>query len=134
MKGYFDSSVLVGAILTRHPQHKACVELFETTPEKISCAHALSEIFATLTGIYKISNEIAAKQTLQLRRSINISPLTMEDYETAILEARQRGVMGAGLYDSLHAVFARRCGAKQIYTLNATDFIHVAPDLEIILP
>ena len=110
------------------------MELFETTPEKISCAHALSEIFATLTGIYKISNEIAAKQTLQLRRSINISPLTMEDYETAILEARQRGVMGAGLYDSLHAVFARRCGAKQIYTLNTTDFIHVAPDLEIILP
>jgi predicted nucleic acid-binding protein len=60
--------------------------------------------------------------------------LTLEDYETAISEARQRGIMGAVVYDSLHAVFARRRGAKRIFTLNANDFIHVAPDLEIVIP
>jgi len=134
MKDYFDSSVLVGAILNRHPQHKICVEIFESTPEKFTCAHALAEIFNTLTGTYKISNDIAAQQVLQLRHSISVSPLTLEDYETAISEARQRGIMGAVIYDSLHAVFARRRAAKRIFTLNANDFIHVASDLEIVIP
>ena len=44
MKDYFDSSVLVGAVLARHPQHNICVELFETVPDKITCAHALAEV------------------------------------------------------------------------------------------
>jgi len=134
MKGFFDSSVLVGAVLARHPQHKICAAIFEAVPDKISCAHALAEIFATLTGVYKVPNDIAARQTMQLCHSMDITPLTMDDYKTAISEARQRGIMGAGLYDSLHAVFARRRGAKRIFTLNATDFMHVAPDLEIVIP
>jgi predicted nucleic acid-binding protein len=134
MKDYFDSSALVGAILTRHPQHKACVAMFESVHNKFSCAHALAEVFVTLTGSYKIPNDIAAQQALQLREAMLIEPLVIADYETAMLEARQRGVMGAGIYDSLHAVFARRRGAKRIITLNLTDFIHVAPDLEIIAP
>jgi predicted nucleic acid-binding protein len=88
----------------------------------------------TLTGSYKVPNDIAASQTLQLRQAMLIEPLTLHDYETAMLEARQRGVMGGGLYDSLHAVFARRLKAKRIVTLNLTDFVHVAPYLEIIAP
>jgi predicted nucleic acid-binding protein len=134
MKDYFDSSVLVGAVLARHPQHKICAELFEAVPDKITCAHTLAEVFATLTGSYKVPNDIAATQTLRLCDSLDVSPLMMEDYKTAIAEARQRGVMGGGLYDSLHAVFARRRGAKRIFSLNATDFKHVAPDLEIVIP
>ena len=134
MKSYCDSSILIGAILDRHPQHAVCMGLFDSWPQKFTCAHALAEIFGTLTGTYKIPNDIAAKQTLQLRHSLEIAPLTMEDYETAILEARQRGVMGAGVYDSLHAVFARRRGARRILTLNTTDFIHVASDMEIVSP
>ncbi len=132
MKNYFDSSVLVGAVLARHPQHKSCREILDSVPDKISCARALAEVFVTLTATYKVPNEIAAKQTLELRRSVEVTPLTMDDYETAISEARQRGIMGGGLYDSLHAVFARRRGAKKIFTLNVTDFMHVAPDLEIV--
>jgi predicted nucleic acid-binding protein len=132
MKNYFDSSVLVGAVLARHPQYKGCREMLDSVPDRISCAHALAEVFVTLTAIYKVPNEIAARQTLELRRSVEVTPLTMEDYETAISEARQRGIMGGGLYDSLHAVFARRRGAKKIFTLNVTDFMHVAPDLEIV--
>ena len=56
----------------------------------------------------------------------------MADYETAIREARSRGIMGGGIYDSLHATFARRKQAVQIVTRNPAHFQHVAPDIEIL--
>ena len=63
-----------------------------------------------------------------------VEALALEDYETAIREARSRGVMGGGIYDSLHATFARRIKAAQIVTRNPSHFQHVAPDIEILTP
>lgn len=113
MMNYFDSSSLAGSLLAKHPQPKRCAALFEPMPDKIGCAHALAETFVTLTGTYKVPSDMAARQILELRRDMEVEPLTLGDYETAMLEARQRGIMGAGLFDSLHAVFARRRGAKK---------------------
>jgi hypothetical protein len=42
--------------------------------------------------------------------------------------------MGGGIYDSLHATFARRKNAAQIVTRNPSHFQHVAPDIEILTP
>jgi hypothetical protein len=42
--------------------------------------------------------------------------------------------MGGGIYDSLHATFARRKKAVQIVTHNPSHFQHVAPDIEILTP
>jgi hypothetical protein len=92
------------------------------------------EAFSTLTGFYKIPTDRAAKLTLSLRDAIAVQALAMEDYETAIRQARSRGVMGGGIYDSLHATFARRNKAVQIHTLNPAHFQHVAPDIEIVTP
>jgi hypothetical protein len=61
-------------------------------------------------------------------------PLALADYETAIREARSRGIMGGGIYDSLHATFARRKQAVQIVMRNPSHFQHVAPDIEILTP
>jgi hypothetical protein len=44
------------------------------------------------------------------------------------------GIMGGGIYDSLHATFARRKKAVQIVTRNPSHFQHVAPDIEILTP
>lgn len=60
--------------------------------------------------------------------------VTLEDCETALREARSRGVMGGGIYDSLHATFARRRKAVQIVTRNPSHFQHVAPDIEVLTP
>lgn len=68
------------------------------------------------------------------RHDISVEPLLLADYEKAIGEAQRRGVMGGGIYDSLHASFARRKGAKRIVTRNPSHFAHVAPDLEILMP
>jgi predicted nucleic acid-binding protein len=131
---FLDTGIMVGAILNSHPEHVACLSALEDSERPFSNFHALAETFATLTGFYKVPTDTATELTLGLRDSIHVEPLSASDYETAIREARSRGVMGGGIYDSLHATFARRKKATQIVTRNPSHFQHVAPDIEILTP
>lgn len=131
---FLDTGILVGAVLERHPEHAQCVAAFEQFSDRFTDAHALAETFATLTGFYKVPVDIAAELTLGLRDNLRIEALPMRDYETAIRGARGRGVMGGGIYDFLHATFARRKGAERIVTRNPSHFAHVAPEVEILTP
>lgn len=131
---FLDTGILVGALLEQHPEHAACLEALEESEAPFTDAHALAETFATLTGFYKVPVPAAAELTLGLKSSLAVDALPLADYEKAIGEAQRRGVMGGGIYDSLHATFARRKGAKRIVTRNPSHFAHAAPDLEILTP
>lgn len=131
---FLDTGILVGALLEKHPEHAACREALEASDGPFTDAHALAETFATLTGFYKVPVAAAAEMTLALKSSLVVEGLRLADYEKTIVEARSRGVMGGGVYDSLHATFARRKGARRIVTRNPSHFAHVAPDLEILTP
>jgi predicted nucleic acid-binding protein len=131
---FLDTGIMVGAILKSHPEHEACLGALEDSARPFTNAHALAETFATLTGFYKVPTEAATELTLSLQHSVAVEALVLADYETAIREARSRGVMGGGIYDSLHATFARRKKALQIVTRNPSHFQHVAPDIEILTP
>ena len=131
---FLDTGVLVGALLERHPEHAACLEALEDSDAPFTDAHALAETFATVTGFYKVPVAAATELTLGLQAVLAIEPLPLADYLTAIGEARPRGVMGGGIYDALHATFARRKGARRIVTRNPSHFAHAAPDLEILTP
>jgi len=125
---------MVGAVLKSHPEHVACLAALEDSVRPFTNAHAIAEVFATLTGFYKVPTAAATELALSLRNSVEVQALALADYETAIREARSRGVMGGGIYDSLHATFARRKKAVQIVTRNPSHFQHVAPDIEILTP
>jgi predicted nucleic acid-binding protein len=129
---FLDTGILVGALLEKHPEHAACLEALEESEATFTDAHALAETFATLTGFYKVPVPAAAELTLGLKFSLAVDALPLADYEKAIGEAQRRGVMGGGIYDSLHATFARRKRAKRIVTRNPSHFAHAAPDLEIL--
>ena len=131
---FLDTGILVGAVLKSHPEHAVCLAALEDSARPFTNAHALAETFATLTGIYKVPVEVASELTLALQDSMLVEALALADYETAVREARSRGVMGGGIYDSLHATFARRKKAAQIVTRNPSHFQHAAPDLEILTP
>ena len=131
---FLDTGILVGAVLNAHPDHEVCRAAIEDSARPFTNAHVLAETFATLTGFYKLPTAAAAELTLNLCKSLAVEPLALVDYETAINEARSRGVMGGGIYDSLHATFARRRKATQIVTRNPSHFQHVAPDIEILTP
>ena len=131
---FLDTGIMVGAVLKSHPEHRVCLGALEDSVRPFTNAHALAETFATLTGFYKLPTQAAAELTLSLRNALEVEALALADYETAIREARSRGVMGGGIYDSLHATFARRKQATQIVTRNPSHFQHVAPDIEILTP
>jgi predicted nucleic acid-binding protein len=131
---FLDTGILVGVLLENHPEHEQCLAAVEQFQDCFTDAHALAETFAMLTGFYKIPTEVAAELTLGLQAGIGVEALTIADYRTAIGEARRRGVMGGGIYDSLHATFARRKGVKRIVTRNPSHFAHAAPDVEILTP
>jgi predicted nucleic acid-binding protein len=131
---FLDTGIMVGAVLKSHPEHVVCLAALEDSVRPFTDAHALAETFATLTGFYKVPAKAATELTLSLRDSLVVEVLALADYETAIREARSRGVMGGGIYDSLHATFARRKKAVQIVTRNPSHFEHVAPDIEILTP
>jgi predicted nucleic acid-binding protein len=131
---FLDTGILVGALLGKHPEHAACLEALEKSEAPFTDAHALAETFAALTGFYKVPVAAATELTLSLKSTLAIKALPLTDYEQAIAEAQRRGVMGGGIYDSLHATFARRMGAKRIVTRNPSHFVHSAPELEILTP
>ena len=131
---FLDTSTLVGAVLVKHPQHAACLRAMENAVDPVSNAHALAEAFATLTGFYKVPTEAATELVLGLKTVVDTEPLSAADYDTAICEARRRDIMGGGIYDSLHATFARRRGAKRIVTRNPSHLAHGAPELEVLGP
>jgi predicted nucleic acid-binding protein len=131
---FFDTGILVGALLEKHPEHAQCRAALKQFSDRFTDAHALAETFATLTGFYKVPAEAAAELTLGLKAILKIEALPVGDYETAIREARGRGIMGGGIYDSLHSTFARRRGAKRVVTRNPSHFAHAAPDLEFLTP
>lgn len=131
---FLDTGIMVGALLQAHPEHEACLSALEDFERPFTNAHALAETFATLTGFYKVPTEAASELTLALGETIQVEALSLADYATSIREARGRGVMGGGIYDSLHATFARRRKAARIVTRNPSNFQHVAPDIEILTP
>ena len=131
---FLDTGILVAALMEKHPEHEACARALKDSTAPFTNAHALAETFSSLTGFYKVPADAAAEMTLGVRGRITVDSLTLADYATAIQEARSRGVMGGGIYDSLHATFARRKGAKRIVTRNPSHFAHAAPDLEILTP
>jgi predicted nucleic acid-binding protein len=131
---FLDTGIMVGAVLKSHPEHSACLGALEDSPQPFTNAHALAETFATLTGFYKVPVEVATELTMGLQDSVRVEALALADYETAIREARSRGIMGGGIYDSLHATFARRKKAVWIVTRNPSHFQHAAPDIKILTP
>jgi predicted nucleic acid-binding protein len=131
---FLDTGIMVGAVLKSHPEHEVCLAALEDSTRPFTDAHALAETFATLTGFYRAPTDVATELILSLQDSVAVEALALTDYETATREARSRGVMGGGIYDSLHATFARRKKAVQIVTRNPSHFQHVAPDIEILTP
>ena len=131
---FMDTGILVGAVLEKHPEHARCRAALAQFRDGFTDAHALAETFATLSGFYKVPTAAATELTLALRATVAVEALALRDYETALQEAQGRGVMGGGIYDSLHATFARRKRVKRIVTRNPSHFAHVAPEVEIFTP
>jgi len=47
---FFDTTVLVAAMVEDEPRHEACAQALEETTDGYAAIHSLAECYATLTG------------------------------------------------------------------------------------
>jgi predicted nucleic acid-binding protein len=134
VKAFFDTSVLVPAVIEADKRHEASHRLLlQFSPAEAACAaHTLAEFYATLTGM-KPPNRIQPNQaTLILsnfRTRFQFIELTSDEVFQAIERTAVLKLPGGIIYDALLLACARKADAEYIYTWNVKHFKMVAPDL-----
>lgn len=129
---YLDSGVIVRALLLEAPEHSRCIRI--VGDDAVSSCHTFAEVFNTLTGFFKIGNDLASSMLEELADEMRFEEIARIDYLTIIRESRSRGIRGGIIYDAIHAEVARRMKVEAIYTFNHVNFRHVAPDLRVEIP
>ncbi|MGH9537250.1 MAG: PIN domain-containing protein [Terriglobales bacterium] len=127
MKFFFDTSVLVAAILRQHVHHRTSLAAYLKTEKKIAgcAAHTLAEVYSALTrmpGAQRISGEQASFFIDEFRRRLTIVTLDEADYASTIASAAAQGVTGGTIYDALLAKCALKANAAIIYTWDLGHF------------
>lgn len=127
MKRYWDSSALIKAV--HDPVERAGLK-----PEKDGTrTHTLAELFSTLTkGVsFRYSPEDAGKMISDLAKDLSFIELTKTEALSAVTDASRLGVRGARIHDLMHAVAARKFGARVLMTLDTAGFQGIVDTMEI---
>jgi len=136
---YFDTSVLLPALVESHPHHEKCFRQYQKAQTKKSTGlisqHVLLEMYSAGT-MMPVKPRVSGAQMLQLiQRSVTpffrLVTLTAVEVEQMLRLAADLGVMGGALYDLYHIHHAIKGGADVILTNNLRDFRHLAAGLKI---
>ena len=127
MKAFFDTSVLVAALVAHHQFHRPSIELLIRFEKNEACcgAHSLAEIFATLTGRTgrdRVGADEAILFLRSLQERLTIVGLSEREYLAAIEASAGEGVAGGTIYDAILGHCALKARAQTIYTWNIGDF------------
>jgi predicted nucleic acid-binding protein len=127
VKSFFDTSVLVAAILLQHEHHPRSWAVYLKAEKKTACcaAHSLAEVYSTLTrlpGAQRMGGDQALFFLDRIRERFTIITLDEEDYCSAIASAASEGVVGGTVYDALLAHCALKADAQTIFTWDLNHF------------
>lgn len=134
MKSFFDSNVLVAAVLESHEHHERSFPLFSAAHRSSAfCgAHNLAEVYATLTR-YPGKDRLSAEQGLlaleMIQDRLTIVALDIPEYIAAIHKFATMGIIGAGLYDGLIATCALKVRVDVLYTWNTAHFVRLGEEV-----
>lgn len=132
---YFDTSVLIAALVAGHPDHARSFAYLEATlggqAKLVTATHTLAELYATLTRL-PLSPKIKPAQARQLievnvTRHGSLVALDAKDYLEVLARMAKLGLESGAIYDGLHVRAAEKAGAVQLLTLNARDFERMPP-------
>jgi len=132
---FVDSSILIESLVETAPHHHACSELVDRATD--TATHCLAETFNLLTGGrlgFRVDPGDAAKMIRRRTRNLRFTSLSGEQMLDLQDTARRRGARGGAIYDLIIIQAARLSGAKEVWTLNHSDFVALAPDLVIQSP
>lgn len=138
MKVYFDTSVLVAAVVEGHPHHGPAWRVWEHAAERgreaFISGHGMAEVYAVLTRtpftprVYPGEAWRILEETIL--PSVKVIVLTANEYRSTMRTCAEEGWAGGAIYDGLHLRCARKAACSRIYTFNLRDFQRLAPDLK----
>jgi predicted nucleic acid-binding protein len=143
MKTFFDTSVLVAAMVDQLTQHERAFSYFSKALEDgwacVCSTHVLAECYATLTALplaRRVQPEEARTlvETNVLER-LTVVDLVVRDYREGLGRVAELGLRSGVVYDALHLGCAERADCEQLVTFNAKDFERLKPSgLKIVVP
>jgi predicted nucleic acid-binding protein len=136
LSALLDSNVLVASLLGNHPAYASAVDLIDGGHAVLIAAHALSELYNTLTKpkFYGWEPVRAALSVTEFERRCTVVTLSATEHVRALCDFAACGGVGATVYDYLIGAVARRAGATAVVTLNVKHFTPYFPDLKILTP
>jgi predicted nucleic acid-binding protein len=144
MKVFFDTSVLVAALVKAHPRHVDCLpcldaaktsETEEVKPTQIQgvlSTHSFAECYAVLTRLPvrpRITPEIAQELILTNLLALEAIPLSPALYQKAIERLVGLNLVGGVMFDALLAEAALAARAEVLLTGNLKDFRRLGADV-----
>lgn len=138
MRVFFDTSVLVAALVREHPRHeRAFARLRRSrsgTDTMVTSGHNLAELFAVLTTLPvspRITPGAAARLiTESVETHAEIVTLVAADYRETVRRLGDLGLSGGIVYDALACRAAVQANADILLTFNAKDFRRAWPEIE----
>ncbi len=127
MKVFFDTTVLVAAVLEDHEHYERSFPVFSAARRSSAfcAAHTLAEVYATLTR-YPGKDRLSAEQALisveKIGERLTVIALEVPEYVRAIRRFAAQGIVGGNLYDGLIAACALKAGVDILYTWNTAHF------------
>ena len=138
MKTYFETSVLVAAVVEGHPHHGPAWRAWEHATGRgrlaFISAHGMAEVYAVLTRTPFTPRVYPGEAWRILEATVlpcaKVIALTASEYRRTMQTCAEEGWTGGVVYDALHLQCARKAACSRIYTFNLRDFQSLAPDLK----
>lgn len=129
MNVLFDSSVIIAALLPKHPNHAPCfIQLQAAELCQIRgylSTHSLAEVYSVMTRMPsqpRMSPQEAQTLLVRCLQYLEAVPLATADYRAAIAQMATLNLPGGGIFDALIAQAALKVEADKILTLNPNHF------------
>lgn len=135
MKVLFDTSVLVAAMATKHPDHDVALPwLVRASQGEISSymsCHTLAETYSVLTRHpdWNIPPAKCQQSLLALQGYLKVIALDADDYNLVVSQLVQLNLTGGSIYDALHAQAARKENVDMLLTFNSKHFVRLGQDI-----
>jgi predicted nucleic acid-binding protein len=132
---FFDTSVLVTALVTELPNHERALDCLVNYSRKKgdSCTtnHVLAEAYASLTAlpVKKRISPMDARSIIEesLVKKLQILQIDTQTYLSAIRRVSNKGMTSGIIYDALHLETAESSGCTELLTYNLKDFRRLDP-------
>ena len=144
MRTLLDTSVVVPAVLQRHPFHSRALPWLSKAEtgeiDGIISSHTLAEVYKVLTGMNSrprfTSSQVIEIISDKLLSTFEIVTLDADDQLVVLRQLADLDIRGGTIYDGLIAYAAFKSDAAQIITFNESDFRRVSANLplQIVVP